>query len=229
LQTLLFDLGRVVLDAALQIESDARTALAEGRSGPVILCMEHDPVYTVGRAGVDRHVPAGKPGRFPHVRDAGVPVVEVDRGGDVTWHGPGQLVLHPVLPLKELGITLMGYLRALESSAIEALIEYGVRADCREGLTGTWVGDAKVGFIGIACRKWITYHGLSINVDCDLSAFSPIVPCGIADCRVTSLAELLPSAPPIEELGERVAAALARRLGLELRHCAPTAREVSCG
>jgi len=154
------------------------------------------------------------------VREAGlrgVPVVELDRGGDVTWHGPGQAVVYPILPLRRLGLSLGGCLRALEAAGLAALARFGVDAETRDGLTGVWVGGAKIGFIGIACRSGVTYHGMSLNSTCDLSAFGTIAPCGLEGCRVTSVAERTGRAVPAAELGRAAAEALAERLGLELR------------
>jgi lipoyl(octanoyl) transferase len=187
----------------------------------VIFVCEHDPVYTIGRAGVRREFPEGDPRRRPNVHAPMHPVIELDRGGDVTYHGPGQLLVYPVLPLKRVGVSLVGYLRALERAAIDALARYGVRAHSREGLTGVWVGidgdDAKIGSIGIACRRWVTYHGMSVNITCDLTAFDAIIPCGIEGARVTSLAEIMGCAPPsIDELGRAVAEELAAGTALEL-------------
>jgi len=221
-------LGGMSLERTLEVETAARDRVAEGTGPPSIFVVEHDPVYTVGRAGVKRAYPRGDARRLPHVVADGTPVVEVDRGGDVTWHGPGQLVIHPVLPLKRLGVSLIGYIRALERCAIAALATLGVNAGCREGLTGTWVGDEKLGFIGIACRKWVTYHGMSVNVTCDLDAFSSIVPCGIPGCAVTSLARLVASPPSIEELGRALAEELCREVGLELSE-RPVVEEVTRG
>ncbi len=214
-------LGRVSLEEALARQQAARLAVASGAAEPVIFICEHDPVYTIGRAGVRREFPEGDPRRRPNVHAPVHPVVELDRGGDVTYHGPGQLMVYPVLPLKRVDISLVGYLRALERAAIDALARHGVRAHARDGLTGVWVDidgcDAKIGSIGIACRRWVTYHGMSVNITCDLSAFDAITPCGIDRVRVTSLAEIMPGAPPsIDELGRAVAEELARTLGVEL-------------
>ena len=214
-------LGRVSLEEALARQQAAREGVIPGTAGPVVFVLEHDPVYTIGRAGVRREFPEGDARRRPNVGSPAHPVIELDRGGDVTYHGPGQVVIYPVLPLKRLGVSLVGYIRSLERAAIDALARYGVRAHAREGLTGVWVDidgcDAKVGSIGIACRRWVTYHGMSVNITCDLSAFDAITPCGIDRVRVTSLAEIMCGAPPsIDELGRAVAEELARTLGLHL-------------
>jgi lipoyl(octanoyl) transferase len=214
-------LGRTTLADAVARQKHALARLVDGTGPPTVFVTEHDPVYTVGRAGVNRKVAEGDPARYPSVHDASLPVVELDRGGDVTWHGPGQVVVYPVLPLKRLRLSLVGYLRALERAAIEALADHGVTAYARRGLTGIWVrtpegNDAKIGAIGIACRRWITYHGLSINVACDLAAFDAITPCGIEGVRVARVVDLLDKPPMMEKLAREVAKLLAREGGLTL-------------
>jgi len=214
-------LGRASLEEVLARQQAARGAVASGAAEPVIFICEHDPVYTIGRAGVRREFPEGDARRWPNVRSPSHPVIELDRGGDVTYHGPGQLMVYPVLPLKRVDISLVGYIRALEASAMAALARWRLEAHARDGLTGVWVDidgrDAKIGSIGIACRRWVTYHGMSVNITCDLAAFDTITPCGIEGARVTSLAEMMRCAPPsIEELGRAVAEELARALGLRL-------------
>ncbi len=221
----LVPLGRISLEEARAHEDAAMASLSERTGDPAIFMAEHHALYTVGRAGVMRSVSPGDPARWPNVGNPRHPVVEIDRGGDAHYHGPGQLVVYPVFPLKALGMTLIGYLRTLEDSGIEALARWGVEAFRRKGLTGIWAGDgegpAKIGSIGVGCRRWVTYHGMSINVDCDMEDFSAITPCGLVGERVTSVAELArddPSVqvPSVPELGRDVARALARAVGLTL-------------
>jgi lipoyl(octanoyl) transferase len=223
------DLGRLPLAQTMVREGSIRDEVVSGTREPTIITVEHDPVFTVGRAGVRRAFPRGDPRRYPHVLRGATRVVEVDRGGDVTWHGHGQLVVHPVLPIRKLGISLTGYLRLLEAAAFDALRAYGIEAHRRDGFTGVWVGDRKVGFIGVACRKWVTYHGLSINLDCDLDAFEAMVPCGIEGCRVTSLAHLVEPVPAFDALGTAVVGAVAARAGLDLVDTGSYEREVAVG
>ena len=132
----------------------------------------------------------------------GVAVCETDRGGDVIYHGPGQLVAYPVLDLKSWKPSIQWYLRALEEILIRQLALYGVEGGREKGLTGVWVGGAKVAAIGIAIHRWTTCHGIALNVNPDLSRFGLIVPCGIADRPVTSLHKLLGHAPPIEQVAD---------------------------
>ena len=228
-------LGRTTLADAVARQKDALARLIDGAGPPTIFVTEHESVYTVGRAGVDRKVAEDDPARYASVRDGSLPVVELDRGGDVTWHGPGQVVVYPVLPLKRLDLSLVSYLRALERAVIDALAGYGITTYTREGLTGIWAhtpdgDDAKIGAIGVGCRRWITYHGLSVNVACDLAPFDAITPCGIEDVHVTRVADLVEEPPAIEDVGREVAGRLARAVGLRLADPVTSAHEkVRCG
>jgi len=222
----LVSLGRVPFAQANAIQSEARERVIAG-ADPVVFTLEHDPVYTIGRAGVNREFSEADPQRRPGVHSPRHPVIELDRGGDVTYHGPGQLVMYPVLPLKRVGISLVGYVRALERACIEAIGRWGVRGHTRDGLTGVWIGaegadgeggaPMKIAAIGVGSRRWVTYHGIAVNVSTDLAAFESIMPCGIEGCRVTSLAELVASPPTVEEFGRTLARALAAEIGLDLR------------
>jgi lipoyl(octanoyl) transferase len=129
--------------------------------------------------------------------------VPVDRGGDVTYHGPGQLVAYPILDLKHWNPSVGWYLRALEQVVIDLVGEYGLVGERLEGFTGVWVGGAKVAAIGVGVHQWVTLHGLALNVNPDMRHWACIIPCGIADKPVISLAELLGSAPPMPEVMDR--------------------------
>ncbi|MGH7838833.1 MAG: lipoyl(octanoyl) transferase LipB, partial [Candidatus Binataceae bacterium] len=128
--------------------------------------------------------------RFLLESAAGVPVYRVSRGGQVTWHGPGQLVGYPILKLEGAERDVMRYLRKLERVIIDALVRCGVTANRRAGLTGVWVGAEKIASIGVGIRRWVTLHGFAINVAIDPDGFERIVPCGIEGCRMTSIAQL---------------------------------------
>lgn len=149
--------------------------------GPdVLLLLEHPPVYTLGRGADPRFLGAAGAG--------GVEVVRVGRGGQVTWHGPGQLVGYPILALRRHRLDVHWYVRTLERVLIDALADLGIVAGRREGLTGVWAGDGKIASIGVAIRRWVTWHGFALNVGPDLGGFAAIVPCGIAGVRMTSVA-----------------------------------------
>lgn len=197
-------IGRIAYGPA----SDLQRALAERRAAgeipDVVLLLEHEPVYTLGRRATDAEV----------LLDAdalgarGIEVHRTDRGGRVTYHGPGQLVGYPILDLGPGG-DLVGYVRALERALIATAADFGAGAGTVAGLTGVWVGDAKLGAIGVHVSRGITTHGFALNVTTDLGAFNGIVPCGIVDKGVTSIAAITGRAPALAD----VARAAARRLG----------------
>ena len=180
-------LGRVGYDAAWALQRELVAARQVGAAPDTLLLLEHPPVITLGRAGEAAHLLGSR----AELERRGVGFVESDRGGDITFHGPGQIVGYAIVDLDARGRDLHRYLRDLESVPIRALAEFGIRAERVDGLTGVWVGDAKVAAIGIRVSRWVTHHGFALNVDTDLSFFDLIVPCGIADHRVTSMEALL--------------------------------------
>ena len=180
-------LGRMGYHEARELQRELVGARRAGAVPDTLLLLEHPPVITLGRSGTPDHLL----GTGAELADRGVAFVETDRGGDITFHGPGQIVGYAIVDLDPRGRDLHRYLRDLESVLIRALDELGIRAGRVAGLTGVWVGDAKVGAIGIRVSRWITHHGFALNVDTDLSYFDLIVPCGITDRRVTSIERLL--------------------------------------
>lgn len=172
-------LGSVEYQRALALQDALAAARHAEVIGDILLTLEHPHVYTLGRGASERYLTAPP---------AGVPVYRVSRGGQVTYHGPGQLVCYPILKLQGPARDVHAYLRALESVIIQTLSEYGIRAGRRAGLTGAWVGQRKIASIGVGIRRWITLHGLALNVATDLSFFKFIVPCGIEGCAMTSIA-----------------------------------------
>ena len=171
-------LGRITYADGLQRQEEfMERCLLTGEES--VLLLEHEPVYTIGRR-LDKS----------SLRDAArlpYPVFETNRGGQATYHGPGQLVGYPILDLRARGRDLHRYLRALESLLIDFVAEFGVSARQIEGKTGVWVGDRKIASIGVGVRKWITMHGFALNVSRDLAGFSHITPCGLADVTMTSM------------------------------------------
>lgn len=172
--------GEVRYEDALRWQHQLVAARAEGVIDDVLLTLTHDQVYTAGRhADVARHV----------LGTTGIRVVEVERGGDVTYHGPGQLVAYPILELPHTK-SVRWFVEALETAMIRTAASYGFEARTVPGRIGVWVGDRKLGAVGIKIERRITFHGLAFNVDPDLTDFAGIVPCGIADADVCSLASL---------------------------------------
>ncbi len=179
--------GRVPYDEGVAAQRWLRDARQEGESPDVLLLLEHPPVYTRGRRSTPEELPMGA-GWY---EAQGIEVRDTDRGGRVTYHGPGQLVAYPIVSLAPYGDDVHEFVRRLERVAIEALAAHGVTAGPVEGLTGVWVADAKIGSIGIHVSRGVTTHGMAINVSNDLQPFEWIVPCGIDECRVTSLSREL--------------------------------------
>ena len=175
-------LGRVAYPDAWALQKRLVEQRANGEIADTVIVCEHDPVYTVGRRR-DAMANVLVPGD--------VPVVEVERGGDVTWHGPGQLVAYPILLLEGEKRDLHAHLHRLEDLMIAICGDFGVEAGRDPRNTGVWHGGKKLGSIGIACRRWVTWHGLALNVDPDLSYFARINPCGFEASIMTSLARVL--------------------------------------
>jgi lipoyl(octanoyl) transferase len=206
-------LGRVPYAEALGIQrAVARARIAGVIPEDAILLVEHPPVVTLGRAAKVAHLTAS-----PALLAArGVELFEVERGGDVTFHGPGQLVGYPIIDLKRHRQDLHWYLRELEGALIDAVAPLGIAAERRPGLTGVWTaGGRKLASIGVHARDWVTWHGFALNVTTDLSYFDLMLPCGLPDVDMTSIARELGRPPDDPDaVTQAVVDALARRLGL---------------
>ena len=219
-------LGRVGYLEAARLQHALMRERQEGRVPDLFLMLEHPPVITLGRGARAEHLLADE----PTLLAAGASVWETTRGGDITYHGPGQLVGYGILDLREHGRDVGRYLRDLEEALIRTLGDFGLAAGRRPGLTGAWVGDDKLAAIGVRAERWVTAHGFALNVDPDLAHFGWIVPCGIRDHGVGSMASLLrgkdPSArvPGLREVAEAARRRLGEVFGLELR--ASDAREL---
>lgn len=175
----IFDLGRIAYDECADLQGRLAAEVAAGRAEEALLLLEHPPVYTVGRSGT-----------AASILDPAVRTVAVNRGGDVTWHGPGQLVGYPVVDLGRRGRDLHRYLRFLEEVLIAVAADYGAAAWRVPGRTGVWTTRGKLASIGVGVRRWVTMHGFALNVTNDLAPFTRISPCGIVDCPVTTLERL---------------------------------------
>jgi len=181
-------LGRVPYADALALQEDLRRKLGRGETGETILLLEHPDVITYGRGARDEN----RLENDTDLRRRGYEVYRVNRGGDVTWHGPGQLVGYPLLDLQRHGADVHRYLRTLEGALIAALADFGIDARRREGYAGVWLDERrKIASIGVGLRRWLTLHGFALNVNCDLSRFDVIVPCGLSGVRMVSMASVL--------------------------------------
>jgi len=171
--------GRVDYERAVAWQ-EALVARCLGGGPDALLLLEHPPVYTLGRGADPIHLGLAA--------ETGAPIVRTHRGGQVTYHGPGQLVGYPILDLRRRRPDVRWYLRTLEEVLVAALADLGVAAEPRAGLTGVWVGPRKIASIGVALRRWVSWHGFALNVGDDLTGFDAITPCGIAGVQMTSIA-----------------------------------------
>jgi lipoyl(octanoyl) transferase len=214
-------LGRVPYAEALALQHRVRAARQTQAIPDTVLLLEHPPVYTRGRRSV--------PGELPFGADwyaaRGIEIVDVDRGGKVTYHGPGQLVAYPIVGVTEV----MAFVSQLEQVMVDALREEGVEARGRaaEGrdLTGVWVGERKIGSIGLHISHGVTMHGLSLNVDGDLTPFEWVVACGLGDVAMTSVHQQTQRTGRLDCIRKRVALGLAQALGQRQRIVTPQALE----
>ncbi|MHC1724919.1 MAG: lipoyl(octanoyl) transferase LipB [Syntrophobacteraceae bacterium] len=198
-------LGRVDYLDAWTLQKELAQAVAAGEPN-ILLLLEHPPTYTLGARGGEANM------RVPRetLELGGAAVYNVDRGGDITFHGPGQLVGYPILNLKKLGLGIRQYLRSIEEVIIQTLASYQVVSGRSEGFTGVWTEDEKIAAIGIKITaKRITQHGFALNVNTELTYFRQIVPCGITDRGVTSLSNILGREVPLAEIAARTGNAFA--------------------
>ena len=205
-------LGSVPYRPTWELQDELADQRRRRRIGDRLLLLEHFPVYTIGRGGDETNLLAG-PDRL---RELGAELVRIDRGGDITFHGPGQLVAYPIVELRD-PLDLRRYVRSLEAAIIDTASAFGVTAGRIDGLTGVWVAEQrKLAAIGVRVRRGVTTHGLALNVNTTLAWFDEMIPCGIRDKEVTSLARELDRPVPMEAVEETFAAALARAFGLRL-------------
>jgi lipoyl(octanoyl) transferase len=180
---------------ALELQNALVSARLRDDIGDVLLLLEHPHVYTLGRGADERFV----------LNPAAIPVYRVSRGGQVTYHGPGQLIGYPIVKLEDAERDVIRYLRRLEQVVIGALATLGIMAQLRPQLTGVWIGQEKIASIGVGFRRWVSLHGFALNVTTDLSFFDAIVPCGIPGCRMTSITAQGLGGITTESVGEIVA------------------------
>jgi lipoyl(octanoyl) transferase len=175
--------GILAYERGLEVQASLEGRRQRDEIGDVLLLLEHSPVYTRGRRVTEAELPMG----VEWYEAQGIEVRDTNRGGQVTYHGPGQLVAYPIVSLAPYGDDVHAFVRGLEQVMIGALAEHGVVAGLIEGKTGVWVGERKIGSIGVHVSRGVTTHGLAVNVNNDLQPFEWVVPCGIEGCQVTSL------------------------------------------
>ena len=205
-------LGTVAYRPTWELQDELADQRRGRRIGDRLLLVEHFPVYTIGRGGDTANMLA-TPERL---RELGAELIRIDRGGDVTYHGPGQIVAYPIVELKD-PLDLRRYVRTLEAAIIDTAAALGVPADRLEGHPGIWVdGERKLAAIGVRVKRGVTTHGLALNVNTELRWFDEMIPCGIRGKSVTSLAREFGAAMPMEAVEDELARQLAHHLGLRL-------------
>src|SRR3712207_4762822 len=207
-------IGRISYGDALAMQEDlVARKRADQSLGDELLLLEHEPVYTIGRTPDQSSLRGAA--HLPH------PLFPINRGGQATYHGPGQLVGYPIIDLRRYAQDLHRYLRWIEETLIELLAGYDIAAQTRPGLTGVWVEDRKIASIGVGVRQWITMHGFALNVSGDLSAFDQIVPCGIANVTMTSIERECGRVWSVEEVGAEAGRLIESRVGELTKQIAP--------
>ena len=202
-------LGSVPYVEALRLQELVRDQVAEGRAADTLLLLEHEPVITLGRSADPTNVLASP----EDLGRDGIPVVRTSRGGDVTYHGPGQVVGYPVFRLRR---GVRAHVKAMADGIIAALGTLGIAAEWRESHPGVWVGTEKICAVGVQIRRRVAMHGFALNVNTDLAAFRVIVPCGLRGAGVTSVARILGVAHELETVAERLARAFERAFFIRL-------------
>jgi len=184
----LIDLGKKDYKETWDLQKELQKKRIEGKIADLLILVEHPPVYTLGKNADDSNLIATK----EYLKNQGIDVYDIDRGGDITYHGPGQLVGYPIFNIREMGLGIKNYVHNLEEALIKMLKEYQIEGKRIEKLTGVWVGENKIAAIGIRVSRWVTMHGFALNVTPDLTKFGGIIPCGITDKGITRMVDLNP-------------------------------------
>lgn len=206
----LLNLGRVDYDDGLALQAELETKRKAGEIPDILILLEHDPVYTMGRSTDPEHLLLDP----DDLRKRGIKVREIRRGGDITYHGPGQLVGYPIIDLAGHRKDAHWYLRTLERVLIETIGHYGLKGYTIEGMTGVWCEGGKIAAIGVGISRWVTTHGFALNVATDLGFFGGIIPCGLHGKPVTSISAQLRRTVSVDEVRTVAAEAFARNFGV---------------
>jgi lipoate-protein ligase B len=194
-----YKLGLIDYAEAYELQKRIWGETAAGKEEDTLLLLEHTPTLTLGKSGKLKNLLVER----DELAEKGIPLYSTDRGGDITFHGPGQLVAYPIINLRKWGKDIHRYIHELQEAVIETLADFSIVGERDPKHVGVWVGKDKICAMGVAVHKWITTHGLALNVDPDLNAFSLITPCGIVDRGVTSMARLRGESPSLEEVMNR--------------------------
>jgi lipoate-protein ligase B len=218
-QILVSHLGRTGYADAWDLQHKLLDLRQRGRIEDVLLFTEHDHVYTIGKGGDDNHLLASE----EELTKDGTEVFHIDRGGDITYHGPGQIVGYPIVDLSQHIPDIHAYLRQLEEVLIATLGTFGIQGAREEGMTGVWTGGEKIAAIGVKVSRWVTMHGFALNVNTDLQKFARIIPCGIFHKGVTSMKQLLGREIPLVEVEGKLMESFVSVFGSNAVEIAPDA------
>jgi lipoate-protein ligase B len=207
------DLGSMAYAPSFAIQEQILQARMRAQFPTTIILQENLPVFTVGRSGSRANILLSDEELLRH----GIEVLDVDRGGDVTYHGPGQLIVSPVLYLGDIGLNAHQYLHTLEDVLVDLLSGYGIRVGKKEGYPGVWWQDAKIGAVGIAVKHGFTFHGFSLNADLDMAPFKMINPCGVSCMPVTSIKQVLGRGLPMSDIKAHLREIMEQRFNLNAR------------
>ncbi len=203
-------LGRMDYESVYLLQRQLHADRVAGKIRDTVITVEHDPVFTIGRSGSANNILVP-----PEVLDAaGITVYEVERGGDITYHGPGQLVVYPIIDLRDQGRDLRRYIRNLEQGVIDLLAEFGIEGQRRPGFPGVWIGPRKIASVGVYVKHWVTRHGLAFNVAVNQKHFGMIHPCGLP-IEMTALNEIIGNAPALTTVARILLAKMELLFGWE--------------
>ena len=177
------DLGNSSYKSTWELQKELQLQRIENKIDDTLLLVEHEPVYTFGKNSDENHLLQNYP--------ENVKLFHIERGGDITFHGPGQIVGYPIIDLHNYKMSISWYMRALEEVIIRSLDKFGISANRKDGLTGVWVEDEKIAALGVRISRWVTMHGFALNVNTDLTYYDSIIPCGIFDYGITSMEHIL--------------------------------------
>ena len=207
------DLGVTRYAPAFAIQEQILQARLDGQLAPTVILQENLAIFTIGRSGSRENILSSP----EDLEQRGIEVLEVNRGGDVTYHGPGQLIVSPLFYLGDIDLNANQYLHRLEDVLIELLAGYDIQAGKKEGQPGVWHGEAKIAAVGIAVKHGYTFHGFSLNLNPDLAAFNLINPCGVRQMPVTSIRQVLGQSPPMAQIKTRLREILHKSFAIETR------------